>query len=180
VSYARNGSIELSEKASDPLARADANEDGQHREQQRVILEVASRALENGSRDPDQVLTVAQKVGLRAHLIENLRAYATRAIFRVKPKPQIAEEQISNAKHAAALVDATHVDKIEARILVRELLEQLPSDLDRAIFTRLMNGQTCREIDASLELKPRTAETRVLVCKNALRRAVQSKLKPSS
>lgn len=177
---AKNGSIDLSEKASDPLASANASEDGQHREQQRVILEVASRALENASRDPDQVLAVARNVGLRAHLIENLRAYATRAIFRVKPKPQIAEEQMNDTKHAAALIDLTHVDKIEARILVRELLEQLPSDLDRAIFTRLMNGQTCREIDASLELKPRTAEIRVMVCKNALRRAVESKLRPSS
>ena len=170
----------MSEKSSDPLANADASETGEHSEQQRLILEIASRAIETGNRDPDQVFAVARNVGRRAHLIQNLRAYATRALFRVRPKPHVPEEQIVEAKHAAALVDASYVDKIEARILVRELLDQLPSDSDREIFGRLMRGQTCPEIDVSMQLKPGSADIRMKVCKNALRRAVQSKLNPSS
>lgn len=166
----------MSEKASDPLAKADTDEHRLHSEQQKMILEIASRALEVGNRDPDQVFAVARNVAVRAHLIQNLRAYATRAIFRIKVKPRVREEQIIETKHAASLVDASHVDKIEARILVRELLDQLPSDSDREIFMRLMRGQTRREIDAAMQLKPGTADIRVKVCKNALRRAVQNKL----
>jgi len=169
----------LSEKASDPLALAHAK-DELHRQQQKLILEIANRALDNGNRDPDQVFAVARNVRLRAHLVNNLRAYATRAIFRVKSKPQIHEEQLVDTRHAAALVDDSHVDKIEARILVRELLEGLSSDSDREIFTRRMKGQTCPEIDTAMQLKPGTAEIRVTVCKNALRRVFQNKLKPSS
>lgn len=146
-------------------------------DQQQLILEIASRALESGHRDTDKVFEVAEQVGLRAHLVDNLRAYATRALFRVKGRPQVREEQLAETKYATALTDSSQVERIEARILVRELLEIL-SPTDREIFLRLMNGQTCREIDAAMNLKPRTAEIRSAVCKNTLRRAVVKKLKP--
>ena len=52
----------------------------------KTILDVASQALEVGYRDPTEVLKAAKRVGRRAHLVANLRAYAARAIFRVRDK----------------------------------------------------------------------------------------------
>lgn len=113
-------------------------------EQQQTILEVASRALEKGQRDPEQVLQVARSVGRRAHLVENLRAYATRAIFRVKDSVGLAqpkEEPLEDFEFAAQLIDGSQVEQIENRILIRELLDAL-EPLDREIFTRRMRGET--------------------------------------
>jgi hypothetical protein len=39
-----------------------------------------------------------------------------------------------------------------------------------------MAGETCPEIDSAMNLKPRTAEIRFRVCKNALRKVLQEKL----
>ena len=144
-------------------------------EQQRLILEIASRALESGERDPEDVFQVAAKISQKAHLVENVRAYASRALFRVKKRPQIDAEQLSDIRHANALSDASQVEQIEAQILVRELLDRL-QETDREIFIRRMNGQTCPEIDEAMNLQPRTSEKRTLICKNALRRAVKKKL----
>jgi DNA-directed RNA polymerase specialized sigma24 family protein len=168
----------LSDDVSDPRKSNGGTENVEpcHRDQQRIILEIAARALESGDRDPEEVFHVAEKVGLKAHLIVNLRAYASRALFRVKKRPQLRAEQLTEIQHAAALTDNSQVERIEARILVRELLDVL-SPTDREIFLRLMNGQTCPEIDAAMNLKRRTAESRLAVCKNALRRAVAKKLK---
>lgn len=144
-------------------------------EQQRVILEIANRALESGERDPDDVFQVAAKVGEKAHLVDNLRAYASRALFRVKKRPRVDTEQLAEAHHATALSDTSQVEQIEAQILVRELLDTL-QETDREIFIRRMNGETCPEIDEAMNLQPRTSEKRASICKNALRRAVKNKL----
>ena len=144
-------------------------------EQQRLILEIASKALESGERDPDEVFQVATRIGQKADLVENLRAYASRALFRVKKRPQIDAEQLSDIRHANALTDASQIEQIEAQILVRELLDRL-QETDREIFIRRMNGETCPEIDEAMNLQPRTSEKRTFICKNALRRAVKKKL----
>ena len=147
-------------------------------EQHQTIVDVASRALENGHRDPEQVLQVARSVSRRAHLVENLRAYATRAIFRVRDSvglDQAKEEPLEDFEFAAELIDGSQVEQIENRILIRELLETL-KPLDREIFTRRMRGETCPEIDSEMRLRPRTAEIRFLICKNALRKAFMDKL----
>jgi hypothetical protein len=153
------------------------NGESQSEEQQRIILEIASRALESGERDPDEVFQVAKNVSLRAHLVDNLRAYASRALFRVKRKPQINAVQLQDIQHSAALADTSYVEKIEAQILIQELLATLDRT-DREIFTRRMNGASCPEIDQAMNLKPRTSDTRSTICKNALRRAVKKKLNP--
>jgi DNA-directed RNA polymerase specialized sigma24 family protein len=143
-----------------------------------TILEVAKKALEDGYRDPKQVLQAAARVGRRAHVIENVRAYAVRAIFRVKSKmepAQVKQEQLTDNEYGAELPDHSQVDQIENRILVRELLETLCAQ-DREIFLRRMAGETCPEIDSAMNLKPRTAEIRFRVCKNALRKVFQEKL----
>ncbi len=147
-------------------------------EQQQTILDVANKALENGHRDPEQVLRVAKSVRRRAHMVENLRAYATRAMFRIKDSVGLAqakEEPIEDFEFAAELIDVSQVEQIENKILIRELLETL-KPLDREIFTRHMRGDTCPEIDADMGLKPRTAEIRFAFCKNALRKAFMDKL----
>lgn len=138
---------------------------------QEIILDIASQALEVGHRDPAKVLKAAKRVGRRAHLAANLRAYAARAIFRVRDeapaKPE--EEQLSEEQYAAQLTDNSH-ENIENRIFLLQLIERL-SQLDREIFLRRMDGMTCEEIDEAMGLKPRTAEIRYAICKNALRKA---------
>ncbi len=139
---------------------------------QKTILDVASQALETGYRDPAEVLKAAKRVGRRAHLVANLRAYAIRAIFRVRDMAgaQPEEEQLSEAQYAAELTDDSQADNIESRIFILQLIERL-SQLDREIFLRRMDGMTCEEIDEAMKLKPRTAEIRYAICKNALRKA---------
>ena len=123
-------------------------------------------------------MQAAKRVGRRAHLVENLRAYATRAVFRVKDSVGLArakEEPLDNFEFAAELIDGSQVERIENRILIRELLDTL-APLDREIFVRRMRGETCPDIDTEMRLKPRTAEIRFLICKNALRKAFMDKL----
>jgi hypothetical protein len=178
-SRANEGECRLSEDVSGPTVSGNraASGESQSEEQQRVILEIASRALESGERDPDEVLHVAKKISLRAHLVDNLRAYASRSLFRVKRKPQVDAVQLRDVQHNAALTDSSQIEQIEAQILIQELLARLDRT-DREIFVRRMNGETCPEIDEAMNLKPRTADTRTTICKNALRRAVKKKLKP--
>ncbi len=167
----------MSEEVFRPT-RSDAQADGggaHTEEQQRLILEIASKALDSGERDPDDVFEVAAKVRQKAHLVENLKAYASRSLFRVRKRRQIEAEQLTEAQHTAALTDISHVERIEAQILVRELLDTL-QQTDREIFIRRMNGETCPEIDEAMNLQPRTSEKRTMICKNALRRAVTKKL----
>lgn len=147
-------------------------------EHQETIVEIANKALASGERDPDRVLQAAKRVGRRAHLVEDLRAYATRAIFRAKNSlrmTQAREEPLSDFEFATELIDGSQVEQIENRILIRELLDTL-TPLDREIFQRRMNGETCPEIDAAMRLRPRTAEIRFDICKNALRKAFLNKL----
>jgi hypothetical protein len=147
-------------------------------EQQQTILEVANRALESGECDPEHVLRAARRVSRRAHMVENLRAYATRAMFRIKDSVGLAqakEEPLEYFEFAPELIDVSQVEQIENKILIRELLETV-KPLDREIFTRHMRGDTCPEIDADLGLKPRTAEIRFAFCKNALRKAFMDKV----
>lgn len=153
-------------------------EHGLEQTERQTILEIANKALESGQRDPDQVLRAARRVGQHAHLVKNLRAYATRAIFRVKDSIELAqskEEPLDEFEFATELIDGSQVERIENRILIRELLETLAA-LDREIFVRRMRGETCPEIDSEMRLKPRTAEIRFLICKNALRKAFMDKL----
>ena len=147
-------------------------------EDQATIWEVASKALEDGQRDPERVLQAARRVGRRAHLVDDLRAYATRAIFRVKKtvgRAPAEEEQFPESGLTTEPADYAQVEQIENRILIRELLETL-SPLDREIFLRRIAGKTCREIDSAMNLKPRTAEIRSLFCKTAVRKALQEKV----
>ncbi len=147
-------------------------------EDQATIWEVASKALEDGRRDPERVLQAARRVGRRAHLVENLEAYAKRAIFRVEKsvgKAPAEEDPFPESGLAVEPADYSQVEQIENRILIRELLEIL-APLDREIFLRSMDGKTCPEIDSAMHLKPRTAEIRIAFCKSALRKALQEKL----
>ena len=154
------------------------NGDTLGQEHQQTILEIANKALEHGQRDPEQVFQAAKRVGRRAHLAENLRAYATRAIFRVKDSAglvQSKEEPLDDFEFAAELIDGSQVEQIENRILIRELLDTL-APLGREIFMRRTRGETCPEIDTEMRLKSRTAEIRFLICKNALRKTFMDKL----
>jgi len=139
---------------------------------QETILDIANQALEVGHRDPAEVLKAAKRVGRRAHLVANLRAYAARAIFRVRDKVDVqsVEEHLNEEQYAAELTDSSQVENIENRIFLHQLIERL-SELDREIFLRRMDGMTCEEIDEAMKLNPRTAEIRFAICKNALRKA---------
>ena len=112
-------------------------------EHRQTILDVTSRAIQDGNRDPQRVIQAAKRVGRRAHLVGNLRAYAMRAIFRVKGTSsvtQVREEQLFQEHSIAELTDRTQVDQIENRILIRELLETL-SPQDREIFCEVWRAK---------------------------------------
>ena len=165
-------------RAWNELTPGARDEEALEAEQQQTILDVANKALENGHRDPEEVLRVAKNVRRRAHMVENLRAYATRAMLRIKDSVGLAqakEAPLEDFEFATELIDVSQVERIENKILIRELLETL-KPLDREIFTRHMRGDTCPEIDADMGLKPRTAEIRFAFCKNALRKAFMDKL----
>ena len=142
-----------------------------------TILEIASKALEDGDRDPKLVIQAARRVGRRAHLLQNLRAYAIRAIYRVKggtKSVEIKVEQLSEVEPESEVKSGSQVDQIENRILIRELLDTLTPQ-DQEIFLRSMEGETAAEIDLVMQLKPRTAERRFRICKNTLRNVLEEK-----
>jgi DNA-directed RNA polymerase specialized sigma24 family protein len=136
-----------------------------------TILNVAEKVMLGSEHDPKYVLNAAQRVAGRLPLIDNLRAYATRALFAADDraeKQQAAKKKQVVQREMDELPDLSHRDDIENRILVRELLESLP-DLDREIVLRKVSGETGSAIDREMNLKPRTSETRFRAAKAALR-----------
>ena len=144
-----------------------------------TILASVERALLRTDRDPDVILKAASVVGRRVgHIKSNLQAYAARCIYRATRRSEIAElthDELVGVGKSDELPDPyQNVEQIENRILVRELLETL-SPQDRDIFIRHMSGHTFARIDNDMDLKPRTAEFRFRLCKDALRALLRQK-----
>lgn len=143
-----------------------------------ILFDVAEKAILKSDRDPDVVLRAAARVSRRLGLIDNLRAYATRAISRALNKAEKAhakKDALFSFGNMESAVDFSQTDKIENEILVRELLDTFTPQ-DREIFKRRMDGDTFPDIDAEMNLKPRTAEQRFRVCKASLRKLLEDKL----
>jgi hypothetical protein len=136
-----------------------------------TILNVAEQVLLAGDHDPKHVLNAAKRVSRRLHVVDNLRAYATRAMSVADDraeKQQAAKQKQVVQREMDELPDLSHREDIENQILVRELLESLPS-LDREILLRRVSGESGPEVDRDMNLKPRTSETRFRAAKNTLR-----------
>lgn len=143
-----------------------------------TILDVAERAVLLRDQDPEVVMKAAAKVGRHVHVIDNLRAYVDRAIGRAIKKTVVAQTKRDRnfiSADLCNLADATNVDHIQNKILVRELLDTLAPQ-DREIMLRRIEGYMFQEIDEELNLKPRTAESRYRTCKEALRQVLSDKL----
>jgi hypothetical protein len=143
-----------------------------------TILDVAGQAIIASDRDPDLVIRAAQRVSRKLHVIDNLRAYATRAVSRALDKAERAEWKRNShvsSRDMETIADYSQTDKIENEILCRELLDKIEAQ-DREIFLRRIAGDTFPQIDCVLNLKPRTAERRFRLCKAVLRKVLEGKL----
>jgi DNA-directed RNA polymerase specialized sigma24 family protein len=159
--------IDLRTKTGLPLSDADRE----------TILDVAGKAILDSDQDPAVVIQAAKRVGRRLHIIQNLRAYATRAInaaLHTAERKQVLKEQPVVQRNMEGIADLTRRDEIERRVLVREVLEHLPAQ-DREIFLRRMAGEPFSKIDGDLNLTPRTAETRCRAARRVMRRLLDEK-----
>ena len=143
-----------------------------------TILDVAGKAILDSEQDPAVVIQAAKRVGRRLHVIQNLRAYATRAInaaLHSAQRKQLLKEQPVVQRNMEGIADLARCEEIERRVLLREVLEHLPA-LDREIFLRRTAGEPFSHIDTELNLTPRTAETRYRAARRVMRRLLDQKL----
>ena len=143
-----------------------------------TILDVAGKAILGSEQDPAVVIQAAKRVGRRLHVIQNLRAYATRAInaaLHSAQRKQLLKEQPVVQRNMEGIADLARREEIERRVLLREVLEHLPA-LDREIFLRRTAGEPFSHIDGELNLTPRTAETRYRAARRVMRRLLDQKL----
>lgn len=144
--------------------------------ERKTILDAAERAILQGDCDPEIAVKTVTKIGLKAHSIENLWAYANRALFRAMSK-----ERSSQARRDQELVAETRLLSVatkspspETDIAVRHALEGL-DQLDRDIFTRRVFGESFVEIETGLNLPRGTAIRRFAISKQKLRQVLDSK-----
>ncbi len=143
-----------------------------------IILSAAEKALLQSDQDPSIVIRAAERVSRKLHVIENLRAYASRAMSTAlhrAAREQGQKEPSVCQRDPEGFPDLNQRDDIEKRVFVRELLESLPSQ-DREILLRKVWGDSGAEIERDLNLKPRTAETRFRAARTALRKLIADKL----
>ncbi|HEX5426266.1 MAG TPA: hypothetical protein VF283_22450 [Bryobacteraceae bacterium] len=143
-----------------------------------VILDVAGKAILNSDQDPGVVIRAAKRVVRKLQFVENLRAYATRAIYAglqsAAIRQEVKDRPVCQYK-VETIPDRIGRDRIENQLLVREALDALSAQ-DREIFVRRMAGDTGAEIDRDMNLKPRTAEARFRASKLILRQVLSEKV----
>ena len=143
-----------------------------------IILDVAGKAIIDSDQDPEVVIRAAKRVGRKLQIIQNLRAYATRAVnaaLQRSARAQDSKERVVCQVDVEAIADLERRDQIENQVLVRELLEGLTA-LDREVVLRRASGEPFTAIDREMDLKPRTAEIRFRAARLVLRRLLDEKL----
>jgi DNA-directed RNA polymerase specialized sigma24 family protein len=143
-----------------------------------VILDVAGKAILDTDQDPAIVIQAAKRVGRRLGIIQNLRAYATRAVNAALRRAAIAADENERGicqYDVERIPDLVRRDQIENRVLVREALEVLSAQ-DREIILRRMAGETYTAIERDMDLTPHTAATRVRAAKRLLRQFLDDKI----
>ncbi len=143
-----------------------------------TILSAAEKAILDSDHDPIVVIRAAERVSRKLHLVDNLRAYASRAMSTAlhrATKDRGQKEPSLSQRDMEGFPDLNRRDDIEKRVFVRELLESLPSQ-DREIVLRKISGETAKDIERELDLKPRTAEARFRAARTALRKLIADKL----
>jgi DNA-directed RNA polymerase specialized sigma24 family protein len=160
-------SVDLRTESGLPLSDADRE----------TLLEIAGKAILDSDEDPAVVIRAAKRVGRKLGIIQNLRAYATRAVNAALERAAIAKKEKEKPVcqyDVERIADLARRDQIENQVLVREALEALSAQ-DREIFLRRMAGDTYTVIDRDMNLTPRTAETRVRAAKRILRQFLDDK-----
>jgi DNA-directed RNA polymerase specialized sigma24 family protein len=160
--------IDLRAENGTPLSDADRE----------LILDIAGKAILDSDQDPAVAIRAAKRIGRKLGIIQNLRAYATRAINAALQRAATANDQKERAVcqyDVERIPDLARRDQIENRVLVRESLEILSAQ-DREIILRRMSGETYTAIDREMNLTPRTAETRVRAAKRVLRQFLDDKI----
>jgi DNA-directed RNA polymerase specialized sigma24 family protein len=153
-------------------------------EDRELILKSVDTALLHSDCDPDVILNAATMVARNIKRVRtNLQAYAGRTFFRAIRRAQATDRtQTARLSNNALrqIPDPPSVysseERIGTSILVFELLGTL-SVLDRDIVLRHMSGHKFQRIDQELNLKPRTAEFRFRICKDALRAQLTQKMR---
>ncbi len=141
-----------------------------------TIRQVAQEAIIKSDHDAEIVLNTVANALTRVHLVSNLRAYVSSAVNRAVKRitwAQAKKDQLAVAG-LRPLPSFADEDSIENAILLRELLESL-SPSDREIFSRRLEGEEFPEIDTSMALKPRTAESRFRICTESIRASIAKK-----
>ncbi|MGA8597944.1 MAG: sigma factor-like helix-turn-helix DNA-binding protein [Bryobacteraceae bacterium] len=142
-----------------------------------TILDVVGKAILDSDEDPEVLIRAAKRVGRRLGIIQNLRAYTTRAVnvaLRVAALRRDEKEQPVCQYDVERIADWARRDQIENQVLAGEALETLSAQ-DREIVIRRMAGEPYSEIERDMNLKPRTAETRFRAAKRTLRRYLDAK-----
>lgn len=134
--------------------------------QREIILKGVEKVLTSPYVKLETVLRTAVNVARNIDGARDPDAYTKRSFFRVDRSARIAArkeaaltEQLGpqHLSNQAATLQA--VEPVEQQVLIRELLEQLDG-LEREIYLARLSGDSFKQIDKTLSLKPGTSEDR--------------------
>lgn len=140
------------------------------------LVECVISAIAHPKADVEAVLSRARTIAHRAAegQIEDLRHYATKALFAVSRNASLKRERepvVSRAPQAMETLAGPAIEAspsaLEYRVLLRELLSGL-QEADREVLIRHMNGWEHREIAQQLGISEATSWFRLRRAKKKL------------
>jgi RNA polymerase sigma factor (sigma-70 family) len=140
------------------------------------LVECVISAIAHPKADIDAVLKRARTIARRAAegQIEDVRHYATKALFAVSRKESLKREREPVACHTPQRMEILAGPAIEAspsaledRILLKELLGSLP-EMDRKVFVRHIEGWEHSEIAKEMGISEATSWFRLRRAKKKL------------
>ena|SRR5581483_7640667 len=140
------------------------------------IVECVISAIAHPKADIDAVLQRAKTIAQRAAegQIEDVRHYATKALFAVSRKASLRREKEPVTSQAPGRIEILAGPAIEAspsaledRVLLRELLDSLP-EVDREVLIRHIEGWEHNEIAKELGISEATSWFRLRRAKKKL------------
>jgi len=134
--------------------------------QREIILKGVEKVLSSPYVKLEAVLRTAVNVARNIDCAKDPSAYANRSFFRVDRNARIAAskeaaltEQLGPHHLNNQATSLRAVEPVEQQVLIRELLEQLDG-LEREIYLARLSGDSFKQIDKTLSLKPGTSEDR--------------------
>lgn len=140
------------------------------------IVECVISAIAHPKADVDAVLQRAKTIAQRAAegQIEDVRHYATKALFAVSRKASLRREKEPVTSHAPGRIEILAGPAVEGspsaledRILLQELLSSLP-EADRKVLIRYIEGWEHNEIARELGISEATSWFRLRRAKKKL------------